>query len=469
MELMDIYPRKMREKSVAIVFYLVIADLMVFPLSTPAADVMVETPQQRDARMAWWREARYGMFIHWGLYSMLGGQSKGKDCERAGEWIAVGEKIPVEEYEPLAGQFNPTKFNAKEWVSLAKEAGMKYIVITTKHHEGFCLFDSAYTTYDVMDAAPFKRDVMKELAEECQKQGIVMCWYYSIIDWHHPDYLPRLEWDTRPTAGADFNRYAAYMKNQLTELLTHYGAIGVLWFDGGWDSTWTHEMGVDLYRYLRSIQPNLIINNRIDKGAGEAKAGEKDKFAGDFGTPEGRIPATGLPGVDWESCLSLNATWGYKVKDTNWTDGPGVVLRLVKTASRGGNLLMNVGPTGEGEIPEAAARSLKEAGAWLKVNGESIYGTQASIFGALPLGFCTVKPGTIYLHIFHWPYNGKLEVPEVENKVTSVYMLADPQRTELKREVKDARWVIDLPEDVPDAPAWVAVVKVEGQPKVKGK
>jgi len=435
--------------------------------SSPAVDFYrQETDLQRTDRMQWWKEARFGMFIHWGLYSIAGGQWMGKDSDRAGEQIMAGEKITVAEYEPLAKQFNPSKFSAKEWVSLAKEAGMKYIVITTKHHDGFCLFDSAYTDYDVMDATPFRRDIMKELAEECKKQGIVMGWYYSILDWHHPDYLPRREWDLRPEQKADFPQYVTYLKNQLRELLTNYGPIGVLWFDGSWEETWTHEMGIDLYNYVRNLQPAILVNNRGDKVPEHLTAENRKEYAGDFGTPEGRIPAGGIPGVDWESCLSMNATWGYKVKDTNWTEGPGVILRLVKTASRGGNLLMNVGPTGDGEIPAACAEALRQTGRWLALNGESIYAAQPGIFPkGLPWGFSTAKPGTLYLHVFYWPFNGKLEVPRLENPVLQAYILSDPQRTPLKFETRDSRIIVEMPEDQPEGPSWVVVLKVDGDPR----
>ncbi len=174
--------------------------------------------------------------------------------------------IPVDQYEPLARQFNPVKFDAKEWVQIAKNAGMKYIVITSKHHDGFCLFNSALTDYDIMDATPFKRDIMKELADQCHRQGIKICWYHSIMDWHHTDYLPRRKWEKRSADGADYDRYVAYMKGQLKELVTRYGDIGILWFDGEWEKTWTHERGKDLYDYVRSLQDDIIINNRVDKG-----------------------------------------------------------------------------------------------------------------------------------------------------------------------------------------------------------
>src|SRR5262245_7225542 len=261
-----------------------------------------------DHHMDWWREARFGMFIHWGLYSIPAGEWNGKTTY--GEWIRHQAKIPVTDYEQLKTQFNPVKFDADAWVRLAKAAGMKYIVITSKHHDGFCLFDSKYTDWDVM-STPFHRDIMKEMAAACRRQNMTICWYHSIMDWHHPDYLPRRDWETdRPTKDADFNRFNEYLKNQVAELLTNYGPIGVLWFDGQWEGTWTHERGTDLAKHVRQLQPTIIINNRVDKGGAQFGM-TKPGYEGDYGTPEQEIPPTGYPGVDWETCMTMNDHWGY--------------------------------------------------------------------------------------------------------------------------------------------------------------
>jgi len=212
------------------------------------AELTQETKTQRDERMAWWRDARFGMFIHWGLYAIPAGEWEGET--KHAEWILTTAQIPVKEYEKFAPQFNPIKFDPAAWVSMAKNAGMKYIVITSKHHDGFCLFDSKLTDYDIMDATPFKRDIMKELSEECRKQDIKMCWYHSIMDWHHPDYLPRRKWEDRSSEGADLDRYVEHMKGQVKELLSNYGKIGVLWFDGEWENTWTADYGEDVYKFV---------------------------------------------------------------------------------------------------------------------------------------------------------------------------------------------------------------------------
>jgi len=331
-----------------------------------------ETPEQHDARMQWWREARFGLFIHWGLYAIPAGEWKGKT--EYGEWIRSTAEIPLEEYDKFVAQFNPAKFNADEWVRMAKDAGMKYIVITSKHHDGFSLFDSKQTDFDVM-ATPFQRDILKELSEACRKAGIKMCWYHSIMDWHHPDYLPRREWEkNRMAQGANFDRYVNYMKTQLKELLTNYGEIGVLWFDGEWESTWNSNYGIDLYKYVRSLQSDVIINNRVGAARagmeGFTKAGE---FAGDFGTPEQQIPATGLPGVDWETCMTMNDHWGYNKNNHNWKSTKQLIQMLTDIASKGGNYLLNVGPTSEGLFPQPSIDRLREIGQWMKIYGEAIY------------------------------------------------------------------------------------------------
>jgi alpha-L-fucosidase len=238
--------------------------LIIVPGIFAQPDYMNETEAEKNSRMQWWRDARFGMFIHWGLYSVPAGEWKGET--RHAEWIRTTAQIPLEEYNKFLEQFNPVNFDAEAWVQMAKDAGMKYITITSKHHDGFCLWDSKETDFDIM-STPFKRDILKELADACTKiGGIKLCFYHSIMDWHHPDYNERRDWEKdRPVEGTDRKRYIAYLKNQLKELLTHYGEIGVLWFDGEWEGFWTHEDGVDLYNYVRSLQPSIIINNRVDK------------------------------------------------------------------------------------------------------------------------------------------------------------------------------------------------------------
>ena len=429
-------------------------------------DYVQESTDARDTRMSWWRDARFGLFIHWGLYSLPAGEWKGSTNHA--EWIRTTAQVALEEYDKFVSRFNPIKFNADEWVRMAKDAGMKYIVITSKHHDGFCLFDSKHTDFDIM-STPFKRDILRELADACHKEGLKICWYHSIMDWHHPDYLPRREWEKdRSAQGADFDRYVEHMKNQLKELLTNYGEIGVLWFDGEWEATWNSKYGRDLYNYVRSLQPTIIINNRVGAGRsgmeGFTKGGE---FAGDFGTPEQEIPATGLPGVNWETCMTMNDHWGYNKHDNNWKSTEDLIRKLADIASKGGNFLLNVGPTSEGLFPQASVDRLREIGQWMKVNGESIYGTTASPFESLEWGRCTQKPidgGTrLYLHVFNWPTNRTLVVPGILNEPMRAFLLSDPHKDSLDVGRHEDAMIIGVPANAPNAHNSVIVLDVAGK------
>jgi len=393
--------------------------------------------------MRWFRDARFGMFIHWGLYAIPAGEWNGKQVPGIGEWIMNSARVPVSEYEQLVERFNPVRFDARRWVRIAKDAGMKYIVITSKHHDGFCLFDAGNSDYDVM-ATPFKRDILKELSAACKREGIRLCFYHSIMDWHHPDYLPRRPWDPRPGVPADFSRYIAYMKAQLRQLVMQYGPLGILWFDGEWESTWTHEMGRDLYEYVRGLQPSIIVNNRVDKGRRGMQGMNSPEFAGDYGTPEQEVPPEGLPGVDWESCMTMNDTWGYKKSDHHWKSGPELVRMLVDIASKGGNLLLNVGPTAEGVIPEPSVERLEFVGRWLKANGESIYGTTASRIGRPAWGRSTTRGNRVYLHVFDWPADGVLRVEGLQTDPVAAYALAS-RRAKLNVQRVGSTWLIKLP------------------------
>jgi alpha-L-fucosidase len=385
------------------------------------SDAWFETEADRDARMAWWREARFGMFIHWGLYAIPAGEW-GEET-RYGEWIMNNAQIPVETYEQFVPQFNPVDFDADEWVLAAKDAGLRYIVITTKHHDGFCLFDSKHTDYDIM-STPFRRDIMSELAGACRRHGMRLGWYHSIMDWHHPDYLPRRGWEDRSDEDADYERYVAYMRDQVTELLTEYGDIAVMWFDGQWEGTWTHEHGQALYELCRQLQPAVIVNNRVDKGS---SLGRHPKYRGDYGTPEQHIPDTGLPGADWETCMTMNRHWGYNARDDDYKSTTTLIRNLIDIASKGGNYLLNVGPMADGRFPAMSVERLREIGDWMDVNGASIYGTQASPLEAPSWGRCTARMQdgrtTVYLHVFDWPQDGALRLANLGSDVERACML----------------------------------------------
>jgi len=424
-------------------------------------------PLTDDERMAWWRDGRFGMFIHWGVYAVPAGTYKGKRIHGTGEWIMNTAPIPVDEYKKFADAFNPIGYNADEWVRLAKNAGMKYIVITSKHHDGFCLWDSKVTDWDIMDATPFGRDILAELAAACKKHKIKLCFYHSIMDWHHPDaqapFYPNYN-DTNQS-NPNFDRYVEqYMKPQLAELLANYGPLGVLWFDGEWIKDWTEPKGKELYAWLRELQPDLIINNRVGKGRkGMEGLSRSDEYAGDFGTPEQQVPATGLPGVDWETCMTMNDTWGYKAYDESWKSSEDLIRHLIDIASKGGNFLLNVGPTPEGLIPQASVARLEAMGKWMAVNGESIYGTTASPIGRPSWGRCTAKDNRLYLHVFDWPTDGRLSVRLPNAGIVQAHLLADKKKAKLPVTIDGDTIVISVPPEAPDAVAGVVVLTVNNQ------
>jgi alpha-L-fucosidase len=432
-----------------------------------------ETPRRRDTRMKWWRDARFGMFIHWGLYAIPAGTWKERQIPGIGEWIMDRANIPVAEYEQLARRFNPVKFDAAEWVRIARGAGMKYMVITSKHHDGFCLFDSKATDYDVVDATPYGKDLLRPLAEECRKQGLQFCVYYSIMDWHHPAQYRGSEKRYNPTKIHSERKaeYMAYMKTQLRELLASCDPA-VLWFDGEWPAWYTEEDGRELYRYLRELKPSIIINNRVGKGRKGMEGLNKGdrEYVGDFGTPEQQIPATGLPGVDWESCMTMNNTWGYKSYDDGWKSVETLVRNVIDTASKGGNYLLNVGPTAEGLIPGPSVERLRGIGKWMAANAEAIRGTGASPFAKTPWGRCTQKRlegglTRLYLHVFDWPADQRLVIPGLANRPVKALLLASGK--ELEVGAGDAGVAIDLPEAMPDPIATVVALDVRGKPRLR--
>jgi alpha-L-fucosidase len=426
---------------------------------------MIETKSQRDARMNWWREARFGMFIHWGLYAIPAGEWGNR--KNHGEWIMETAQIPVDTYEKFVPQFNPVKFDASKWARMAKGAGMKYVVITSKHHDGFALFDSKVSEYDVM-ATPFKRDIMRELSEAVRGEGLTMCWYHSIMDWHHPAYVPARKWNPRQDPNRkNLDEYVPYLRSQVTELLTKYGPIGVMWFDGEWESTWNDTYGRPLYELCRTLQPSVIVNNRVSNSRGGSMAsGGNDQRVGDFSTPEQFIPPTGLKGVDWETCMTMNDNWGWNKNDKDWKSSEQLIRNLVDIVSKGGNYLLNIGPTADGTFPPEAVQRLKEIGRWMKANGDSIYGTTASVFEGLSWGRSTTKAKgkdtILYLHVFDWPKNKRLVVPGVGNTAIGANLVGQPGGMQVDRSGSDL--VIHVPLEAPDKIASVIELEIEGAP-----
>lgn len=349
-------------------------------MATPP-DYLNESREDFDARMEWWRNDKFGMFIHWGVYAVPAGVHDGKETDLIAEWIMNTERIPIKRYEEYAKQFNPEQYDADAWMKLASEAGVKYIVITSKHHDGFALWDSKVSNYDIMDFSPYKKDILASLFKACKKYNIKFGLYHSIMDWHHPKAQSINEphywnFDGENKTNSQFPEYLEdFMKLQLKELVENYDP-DILWFDGEWIDDFTHEQGLALYQYVRELKPDILINNRVDKGRqGMQGMNAEGDFKGDFGTPEQEILEVAST-LDWESCMTMNDTWGYNKNDHNWKSTRDLVFNLADVAAKGGNYLLNVGPTAEGIIPEPSVQRLEEIGEWLKSNGEAIYDTE---------------------------------------------------------------------------------------------
>jgi len=431
----------------------------------------------RDNRMKWWREARFGMFIHWGVYSVPAGTYKGQKINRIGEWIMNRGKIPVAEYQAFAKEFNPVKFNADEWVKMAKDAGMKYIVITSKHHDGFAMFKSNASKWNIVDATPYGKDILKQLAEACRKNGIRLGFYYSHAqDWNNPGGAAAKKATTEGWANPDSAKIDAYTAAhnghwdpaqttksfsqyiddvavpQVKELLTNYGDVAVFWWDT--PTNMTDEEATKLNALL-ALQPMIITNDRL----------KRPNYPGDYKTPEQRIPnLSELDGKDWETCMTMNETWGYKSYANNWKSVETLVHNLIDIASKGGNYLLNVGPKSDGTFPQESVDILKGMGAWMKVNSEAIYGSKANPLAPVTWGRITSKQSkqgtTLYLSVFDWPKDGKLVVPGLKNEILSAKLLANGEA--VKAKLEDEGLVIKLPGAALDTIATVIKLEMKG-------
>ncbi len=401
--------------------------------------------QEEEDHVKWWREARYGMFIHWGLYSVAGGEWEGKDYgkEQGGasaEWLMNSVPIPGAKYrKKLAPKFNPTDFDAEEWVSIAKDSGMKYMVITSKHHDGFSLFDTEYSDYEVMDATPFKRDIIKELSEECAKQGIKFGVYYSQFkDWYHRS--------RGKTKGTMTNKeYLAFVEGQLDELLSNYGEMTVLWFDvGGSNVVEADSQGAR----VRELQPDCVICSRLYSRQVPV---DKQIYADFNSLPDRMLPSQRMQ-EDSETCMTMRHNWGYDKNDDAWKSSKDIVEFLALCASRGVNLLLNVGPDPQGNILPEEKKRLKEVGEWMRVNGDSIYGTTSSpVDYDFWWGSITQKENKLFLHVLEWKPEG-IEFNGIIGEPEKVYFLADEKKEALSvsYDSEDKVTKIQVPKDMPD-------------------
>jgi alpha-L-fucosidase len=388
----------------------------------------------------WFEDARFGLFIHWGVYSQLGD----------GEWVMNNQRIPVATYEKLPSFFNPVEFNPKEWVAMVKDAGMKYITITSKHHDGFAMYDSKVSDYDVVDRTPYKKDILKMLADECHAQGIKLFFYHSQLDWHHPDYFPRGNtgqgYTGRPESG-DFFKYLDYMDSQLVELLTNYGPIAGIWFDGMWDkkdADWRLEK---TYKLIHDTRPAALVGSNHHRAPYEGE---------DFQMFEKDLPGHNTTGFSNESkvgtlpketCETINNSWGFNLQDAKNKSRKDLIQYLVKSAGYGANFLLNVGPMPNGKIQPEHTALLKQMGEWMKANGETIYGTQGGPLSAREWGVTTQKGNKVYVHILNWQ-DETLTIPKLSKKVVSAKMFSD--KSNLKFQENEFGVSVKVPKDKMD-------------------
>jgi alpha-L-fucosidase len=436
--------------------------LAAFSTNLPAQTSLSE----KEQRLQWYREAKYGLFIHWGLYSIPAGEWKGKRAPGIGEWIMNRLRIPVRDYEALASQFNPVKFDPDAWVRLAQDAGMKYMVITSKHHDGFALFQSKVSRFNMVDATPFKRDVLKELAAACAKAGMRLGFYYSQSqDWHEPNGAGN-DWDFGSDEKKEYDQYLrGKAEPQIRELLTGYGPVALIWFDT--PRMMTGDRGQRFVEIVRKLQPKCLIDGRLGT-------------EGDYRSTGDNVIPPEATAEAWETPATINDTWGYRKDDQNWKSPGQIVFKLIDITSKGGNYLLNVGPTAEGIIPQASQDILRTVGRWLKLNGDAVYGAGRTPFGeelsepsargakdirGNPMVYSqtewrvTAKPGRLYFTFFSDP-RGPFPIPAMKNAVTRAYQLADKKPVKVTSENGRSFLKMDWP--MWDSMATTVVVEIEG-------
>jgi alpha-L-fucosidase len=417
------------------------------PLPTPIGGAGEANPTLKTNAVALknFQDMRFGMFVHWGPISLKGteiGWSRGRE-------------VPISTYDSLYLQFNPVNFNANDWIGIAKEAGMKYFVITSKHHDGFALWPSEFTDFDIA-STPYKKDVLKEMELACEQQGILFGTYHSVLDWHHPDYTTRYGGDPRPVDSTTMVRYKKYLFNQVKELVQNYHT-NILWFDGQWEGSWTHKDGMELYKFIRDMRDDILINNRVDKGF-KGMAGMTDsvaKYAGDYGTPEQRIGGFNRD-YPWESCITVGDQWAWKPNE-KLKSVDNIVHTLIKTVGGDGNLLLNVGPMPDGRIEPRQVDLLKGVGKWLTVNGEGVYGTRGGPFLPGDKMASTHKGQFVYLHVMDKTIKEiRLPLPQGV-KATRVSILGGKS---VSYDNREKELLIRVPENISDSPAYVVKIRL---------
>ncbi len=415
-------------------------------MSTMWGEKSVQRSSGGESRGQWFSDSKFAMFIHWGPYSEAGGRWRNRTYYGISEWLMYSARISVKDYERLARRLNPVDFSAEEWVDLAKAAGMKYIIITAKHHDGFAMFKSKASAYNIVDATPFGRDPLKELADACQKAGLGLGFYYSQFqDWHERDAAGNT-WEFK--APGDFEKYLrTKAMPQIEELLTGYGPVALIWFDT--PGSISREASQELADMVHRLQPECLVNSRIGNGLGDyVSLGDQE------------IPLTAPDGL-WETIDTHNDTWGFAHADHHWKSPHELISRLVRSASLGGNYMLNVGPTGRGVIPEESAAILREVGKWIGRNSEAIYGTRRSPVGRQAWGCCTARDGALYLHVLDWPRSGELWVPGLKATVKKASFLTTGKQLTFSRKGDHLR--IAIPSAPPDQPATVIKLAVSGR------